>query len=79
MPTVRALLDINAGQPLHQRGCRYWWRRGRHLHVQDGAAEPQPLGTIAIAQYPIMPHADETRGEHMEQLCGEANYVAGET
>ena len=69
MPTVWALRDINASQPLHQRGCRCWWHRGRRLHVQDGAADPQPLGTVTVAQHPIMPHADGGHVSRRPMAC----------
>jgi hypothetical protein len=78
LATMRALLDIDAGQALHERRGRLGRLRGRQRELQDGPTAPETRGPVPIAQHPVMANTNEACWEHMEQLCGEANYVARE-
>ena len=67
LTTMRALLDIDAGQALHERWGRFdgledWWRQ-----VQDGPTAPETLGAVPVAQHAVMANADEARWQHMQQ------------
>jgi len=71
-------LDVDACQATqHGRGGCIGQREERGLRKQ-AAAYRDPGRTTAIAQYAIVANTDEPFGDHMEQLCGEANYVASE-
>jgi hypothetical protein len=79
LATMRALLDIDASQALHEGWGRFGGLAGRQHELQRGPATSEPLRAVPVAQHPAMANADEARWEHMPQLCGEAHYVARET
>ena len=75
---LRTPLDVDTCQATHHgRGCFIGQREERGLRKQ-AAAYRDPGRPTAIAQYAIVANTDEPFGDHMEQLCGEANYVASE-
>jgi hypothetical protein len=77
--TCRTPRDVDAGPPLHllRHALRLRWRRWLHL-PQCLPAEGQGVGFTAVRQHAVMSNPHEARRHHMEQLCGESNYVARE-
>ena len=75
---LRTTLDVDARQATHHgRGGFMGQRAERGLGKQAAACRDAGC-TTAIAQDAIVANADEPFGDHVEQLCGEANYVARE-
>ena len=73
---MRTLLDIDAGQALQEHWRRFDGLEGWRRQLQDGPTALETLAAVPVAQHAVMAHADEARRQHMQQLCGEANYVA---
>ena len=79
LTTLGTLLHVGAREALHQGMGRLQGTRPGRWDVEHTTAGGQGLGTAPIAEQAVMAQALEAAGEHMEQLCGEVNYVARRT
>ena len=61
LATMRTLLDIDAGQALHERWRRFDGLEGWRRQLQEGLTAPETLGAIPVAQHAVMANADEAR------------------
>ena len=76
-PTVRTLGEVDTGDLLHPLHHTWWvaWG-GRGGLAQEFPTAAQRPCFVPVGEEAVVPEPHEAAGEHMQELCGEVNYVA---